>query len=191
MTKAEREKREYEQLKLDICDEICMKIFEEVSFPAGEHIITASRRLKTKWGLCTAPAKKGEPYKISISADLLADDVDESFLLGTVGHELLHTCQDGNFMMHSKAFMKRAETLYQKGIYANLGCELDSLHFKKSIVIHCKCKEKFVTSIKNEKMTTTCPICRKTYHIFKDTAVYENGENLKVTEYKKSRLCPL
>lgn len=70
--------------------------------------IKINSRAKSFWGRCTY-SRKTDSYTIEISNVLITDDVDDTALINTLAHEMLHTAKD--CMNHGKIWKGYAATM--------------------------------------------------------------------------------
>lgn len=186
--------RELEQIKIELCEDICLKVLQEAGIVTGKYEIVISP-LKKYCGLCVSPTEKGKPFLIKINSKLVKDGANEDALLGTIGHELLHTCPERVSMTHNRQFMKRAEILRKNGIYANTSFNDYFLDHPEEeyIEVYCDCGEKhiYAKSDFNKNDETICPICGKTIVNDYGKFHYEDGKKLLFSDYKKSSHTPL
>lgn len=83
---------------------ICMEILEDLAIPHGTVAAFTVNTRARRWGQCR---KISDLYYININQTLLDERNDESGLVNTILHELLHTCP--GCMNHGAAWKKYAE----------------------------------------------------------------------------------
>ena len=155
-------KKEFEK-KIKKCEEICLSVFEELGLKPRAHTYRV-RSLSKEMGTCTLP-EDDSPCEITLDRVLFESYQDESFLLGTMGHELLHASLENDLSYrggHSEEFMEFTEKLYDRGIYANLTYRLNVpikvYKGEKAKVCRCDCGSKIAFI---DSRAGICPICGK------------------------------
>ena len=166
--------------KLKKYESICLDVIQKEAIQIGTYTIELTNENGSWWGRCdTYP---DGTCKIYIKEDLFGADLDKSFALAIIGHELLHTSP--KMKNHNRKFKKSAEKLFKNGIYANMiFAEPISNHQKEAYVAHCSCGfHHFFTPIKGR---TKCLVCEKTIRFAWNECFCED-EKLEVVSYKKS-----
>ena len=94
--------------KLKKYESICLDVIQKEAIQIGTYTIELTNENGSWWGRCdTYP---DGTCKIYIKEDLFGADLDESFALAIIGHELLHTSP--KMKNHNRKFKKSAEKLF-------------------------------------------------------------------------------
>lgn len=118
----------------------CMEMLDKIGVPYGNiQNVTVNNRAKKRWGLCSVVSNG---FDIQINAVLLDETIDESGLMNTMLHELLHTvpgCMNHGAKWKAMAdkvykaygiYIKRCSNAAEKGVAADMIEEMNAKRYK-------------------------------------------------------------
>lgn len=127
-----------------------MEMLDKIGIPYGNiQNVVVNYRAKSRWGLCS-PVRNG--FEIQINAVLLDETTEETGLMNTILHELLHTVP--GCMNHGEKWKAMADKVYKAyGIQIKRCSNAED----KGVAA-----EKIET-VKNYKYFVRCPDCGYTW----------------------------